>query len=202
MDPILKDTLQWLGGSLFLLNKIFLSFSERATNKAKDKTSRSFRAIAWLCGVIGLPAWLIIFADLHDWIAGSVEASGLPAVVLAMVMAVKGRDYEPPRWLDRTAILCMILGVGCSLWDFGGLNQLSQWLEVGVAIGFLVGTYMLAKEQPLGYIFYIFMHLCCARLMWIQDYPWLFWQQVASLVFIVDAYYTTRRRKKVVLETT
>lgn len=187
--------LQWLAGVFYLLNKVFLSFSERAKRKENLKWARQWRIASWAVYLVGLPAWVIIFVIWHNWIAASVEASGAPAMVLGLITALRGTTKNPPRWLDRLALVCIPLGFAYSLYDFGGLNTINQWLEIGLVIGFLVGTYLLALEKMSGYLWYVLMHVSCGWLMWIQGYPWLFLQQVVSLGFIVDAYIVRRRLK-------
>ncbi len=135
------------------------------------------------------------FVGSHNWIAASVEASGAPAMFLGLIAAFRGTAKKPPRWLDQLALICIPLGFAYSLYDFGGLNTVNQFLEVGLVLGFLLGTYSLAKNHPIGYLFYVLMHLTCGTLMWIQDYPWLFLQQVISLGFILDAYVNAKRRR-------
>lgn len=189
---MLHIVLQVWGGLFYLLNKIFLSFSERWKVNA-----RRWRIASWAVYLFGLPPWVIIFILRHNWIAASVETSGAPAMLLGFITSLRGTTKNPPRWLDRLAIVCIPLGFAYSLYDFGGLNTINQWLEVGLVIGFLVGTYLLAKEHASGYLWYVLMHVSCGWLMWIQNYPWLFWQQVVSLVFICDAYLTWKRKHKV-----
>ena len=116
-------------------------------------------------------------------------------MLLGLVIAVRGINKKPPPLLDRLALVCIPLGFAYSLYDFGGLNTINQWLEIGLVAGFLVGTYLLAKEKPSGYLWYVLMHITCGWLMWIQAYPWLFLQQVISLGFIAAAYRVTRLRK-------
>jgi hypothetical protein len=192
------DLLQWLGGAFYLLNKIFLSLSEHAYNHDDRIRARQWRIVSWLVYLIGLSPWVILFILKHNWIAASVEASGAPAMLLGLVLAWRGSTNKPPSFLNYLAIICIPLGFIYSLYDFGGLNTLNQWLEIGLVLGFLVGTYQLAKERASGYLWYILMHLCCAYLMWVQDYPWLSVQQVVSLVFIVDAYQVTQKRKNII----
>ena len=115
-------------------------------------------------------------------------------MILGLVLAIRGADRSPPRWLDWMALACVPLGFSYSLYDFGGLNTLHQWLEIGLVVGFLVGTYQLAKCRLNGYLYYLLMHLCCGWLMGVQGYPWLVLQQAVSLAFIVDAYRTQGRR--------
>lgn len=177
--------LQWLGGGLYLLHKVYLSFAERAT---RPTHARRWRIAAWSVYLAGLPPWVIIFIHQHNWIAASVEASGAPAMVLGLVLACRGSTTASPRWLDRLALVCIPLGFFYSLYDFGGLTSLSQWLEIGLVIGFLVGSYQTAKLRPAGYLWFVLMHLCCGLLMWWQHYGWLALQQAVSLLFIADAY--------------
>lgn len=115
---------------------------------------------------------------------------------LGLVIAWHGTAKKAPRWLDRLALICILAGLSYSLYDFGGLNTANQWLEIGLVAGFLVGTYLLAKEKANGYLCYILMHVCCGWLMQIQGYPWLFLQQLVSLAFIVDAYLVAQKRKR------
>jgi hypothetical protein len=187
--------LQWFGGGFYLLNKIFLSFSERALNRGNKAWARKWRILAWTSYLIGLPAWIIILVSWRNWIVASVEASGAPAMILGLVIALRGTAKNPPRLLDRLALVCIPLGFGYSLYDFGGITTINQWLEISLVLGFLVGTYLLAKERTSGYLWFALMNISCSWLMWIQDYKWLFLQQLISLAFVADAYITTRRRK-------
>ncbi len=191
----MHQILQWLGGDFYLLNKVFLSLSEYARKRGNRTKARQWRIFSWIVYLTGLPPWVIIFIDSRNWIAAAVEASGVPAMLLGLVIAVRGINKKPPPLLDRLALVCIPLGFAYSLYDFGGLNTINQWLEIGLVAGFLVGTYLLAKEKPSGYLWYVLMHITCGWLMWIQAYPWLFLQQVISLGFIAAAYRVTRLRK-------
>lgn len=193
----MHQVLQWLGGGFYLLNKIFLSFSERARNRGDETRARKWRIASWAVYLIGLPPWVIIFVSWRKWIAASVEASGAPAMVLGLVIALRGTTKNLPRWLDHLARVCIPLGFGYSLYDFGGITTINQWLEIGLVLGFLAGTYLLAKERASGYLWYVLMHVTAGWLMWIQGYPWLFLQQLVSLVFIVDAYRMSQKRRVV-----
>ncbi len=187
--------LQWLGGGFYLFNKIFFSFSERARNHSNEVITRKWRIASWVVYLAGLPPWVIIFVKERNWIAASVETSGVPAMLLGLVIALRGTTKNPPRWLDRLALVCIPLGFAYSLYDFGGLNTINQWLEIGLVVGFLIGTYLLAKERAGGYLWYVLMHITCGWLMYIESYPWLFLQQIISLGFIVDAYRMTQKWK-------
>lgn len=190
------QVLQWLGGGFYLLNKIFLSLSERAKRSGKPRDAQRWRIISWVVYLLGLPPWVIIFLHKRDWIAASLEAGGAPAMTLGLVTAIRGTAHKPPRWLDRFALFCIPLGFAYSLYDFGGLTAVNQWIEIGLVMGFLVGTYLLARERASGYLWYVLMHVSCGWLMFRQRYPWLGWQQVASLVFIMDAYLVSKRQMR------
>lgn len=192
----MHELLQWLAGGFYLLNKVFLQFSEYSWKKKENVRARQWRIASWGVYLVGLPAWVIIFIVERNWIAASVEASGVPGMLLGLVLAVRGTTTNPPKWLDRLALVCIPLGFGYSLWDFGGLTTINQWLEIALVGGFLIGTYKLALEQMDGYLWYVLMHVSCGWLMWIEGYRWLFFQQAVSLLFIVDAYRVARARRK------
>lgn len=183
--------LQCLAGGCYLLQKVFLSVAERAAqNKNGALAARRWRIWAWAIYIVGLPPWLVLFAGWHNWIAACVEASGGPAMVLGLVVAIQDGKQHTPRWLIITAWVCAGFGLACSLYDFGGLHTSNQWLEIGLTLGFLIGTNDLAVGRARGYLWYILMHVACGALMWIQNSPWLVAQQAISLVFIIDAYRT------------
>jgi hypothetical protein len=191
----LDQALQLLAGGFYLLNKIFLAFSERARLRKNETRARKWRIASWMVYLAGLPPWVIIFVIWHNWIAASVESSGAPAMLLGLVTAIRGRDKKPPRWLDGLALICIPLGFAYSLYDFGGINTINQWLEIALVAGFLIGTYLLAKEKPYGYLCYVIMHISCGWLMWIQNYPWLFFQQIISLGFVIYAFIMALRQR-------
>lgn len=186
--------LQLWAGMFYLLNKVFFSFYERANKNGNAAAAKRWRIVSWAIYLLGLPPWIIIFISKHNWIAASVEASGAPTMLLGLVAALSGDERKTPRWLDRLAIVCIVVGFSFSIYDFGGLNTLNQYLEMGLVMGFLVGTYLLAKKKTSGYLWFILMHISAGWLMWIQDSPWLFLQQVISLFFIVYAYSLSRSK--------
>lgn len=183
---MLNVLLQVIGGVCYLLNKIFLMFSEQ--KKEHKPLARRWRISAWAVYLIGLPAWVILFIFERNWIAALLETSGAPGMFLGLIIAYKGSDSKPPRWLDWLAIIAIPVGLTISLIDYGGLNTINQWLEIGLVLGFLVGTYRLAKHKADGYIWFIVMNICCASLMYVQGYYLLMAQQVVSMGFTGYAY--------------
>lgn len=188
------QALQWVGGICYFLQKVFLSIAERAKSGKRTAIERHLHIAAWTVYLVGLPPWIIVFLSRRDWIAAAVEASGAPSMVLGLIIA-RGGLKAKPGWLDRTAWICIPLGFTYSLCDIGLMTASTQWLEAGLALGFLVGTYQLANQNKQGYLWYVLMHISCGWLMLIQDVAGLAAQQALSLVFIVDAYCMARRNK-------
>ena len=168
---------------------------ERRCATRKVMTDGSVFFMSWIVYLIGVPAWLIIFILERNWMIAAVEVGGIPTMILGLIIALRGIKKEP-RWLDHTAQMAAILGVTYSLYDFGGITTLNQVLELGVIVGFLVGTYLLAKQRPSGYLWFLFMNTSNATLMFIQDYPWLTLQQVISFGFVADAFLVQKRRSQ------
>ncbi len=183
--------LQIWAGLFYLLNKIFFSRAERSDEKKK----RFWRMSSWTVYLIGLPAWVIIFISERNWIAASVESGGATAMVLGLVIAWRGIE-KTPKWLDYVARIAAVLGIAYSIYDFGGITDYTQWLELGLVAGFLMGTYLLAKERPSGYIWFMLMNASNAELMRVQDLTLLVIQQVISLGFVLDAYLMQRKKNR------
>ena len=185
--------LQIWGGLFYLLNKIFFSFMERTH---VEKTKRRWRIASWAVYLVGLPPWVWIFCLERNWIAAALEAGGAPAMLLGLVIALRGRENKPIwlRWLDYAALVAVVGGLGYSLHDFGGITTLNQVSELGIVAGFLVGTYLLAKRRSTGYLWFLLMNGSNSWLMFIEHYPWLVVQQVASFLFIADAFLMERRK--------
>jgi hypothetical protein len=205
MNVILEPwMLELWGGGFFLLNKIFLWKSERARRYAKGigltqrlvkRAGRRWRIAGWAIYLAGLPPWIKIFYDERDWIAMSSSAGGAPAMLLGLILAIIGLTKKPEGWLawltkilDRLTLLIIPIGLGISIWDLGGLGHLSQWLEIGIVLGYLVGSRELGLERARGYLWYVLMHVSCGWLMFHQDHYGLMVLQIISLFFIADAY--------------
>ncbi len=187
---MLNLLLQVWGGLFYLLNKVFFSRAERSVTEARK---RQWRIWSWVVFLVGLPAWATIFVLERNWIAAALEFGGVPSMFMGLVIAIKGKG-KGPKWLERIALIAIVIGLTYSLYDFGGLTTINQFLELGIVAGFLIGTYLLARQEPTGYLWFIFMNLSCAALMGIQNYPWLMLQQIVSLGFVIDAYRMQKKR--------
>jgi hypothetical protein len=176
--------LQVWGGGFYLLNKIFFALAEGK----KEKIKRQLKIIGWVVYILGVPAWVIILVSKHDWIAASIEAGGVPSMLFGL-FTVYQNCASPNKFFDNIAyiftFIFLILGVSYSVYDYGGITSISQLLEIGVMIGFLIGSYLLAKNNSYGWLFFMLMNGSMASLMLIQNKPFLSIQQLVSLFFAI-----------------
>lgn len=179
--------LQAWGGGFYLLNKILFALAERKSDKGK----RQLRLAGWTIYILGVPAWFIILIGKHDWIAAAIEAGGVPAMLFGLFNAYQN-TASPNKALDTIAALftyaSLVFGLSYSMYDYGGLASVSQLLEIGVMIGFLVGSYLLAKRKTTGWLFFMLMNGSMASLMALQHKPLLSIQQLVSLGFVIYGY--------------
>lgn len=180
MDIILQT---W-GGGFYLLNKIFLALAEGKEQNAR----RQLKIAGWLIYILGVPAWVIILGSKHDWIAASIEAGGLPSMLFGLFTVYQNAEF-PHKIFDLTTTFFtygfLIIGVFYSLYDYGGITSAFQLLEIGVMVGFLIGSYLLAKSNLYGWVFFMLMNGSMASLMLMQNKPLLTVQQVISLCFVI-----------------
>lgn len=185
--------LQVWGGVYYLLSKIFLSHAEGVKN------CEQWLVRGWVAYLIGLPAWVIILVLKRNWMAAAIEAGGALAMLLGLVVAMKGFEHAP-RLLEKSAKAfaygLLLAGVAYSLYDFGGITALSQLLEIVVIAGFLIGTYLLAKRNPTGWLWFILMNASMGTLMAVQKKPILAVQQILSLCFVIRGFIRSKRQVK------
>ena len=176
--------LQVWGGGFYLLNKVFFALAEGK----REKFRRRLRIFGWAIYILGVPAWVLILVGKHDWIAASIEAGGVPAMLFGLYNAYQ-KTAAHHKTFDLIAGLftyaALILGISYSLYDYGGLTSCTQLLEIGVMLGFLVGSYLLAKKNRYGWLFFMLMNTSMALLMLLQEKPLLSIQQLISLCFVI-----------------
>lgn len=176
--------LQVWGGGFYLLNKILFALAEGRTLSVR----RRFRLYGWAVYLLGVPAWVVILVGKHDWIAAALEAGGVPAMLYGLANAWRD-TARPNRTLDRLTSLVtyafIAWGVGYSLYDYGGITAISQLLEIGATVGFLMGSYLLAKNNIWGWPMFMLMNGSMGALMAIQGKPLLAVQQLVSLGFVL-----------------
>ncbi len=187
--------LQLWGGSFYLLNKIFLAMAEGQG----DRTKRQLRILGWVVYLLGVPAWVMILIGKHNWIAASIEAGGVPAMLFGLFNVYQNKT-APNRVMDAltSAITYafIIMGACYSLYDYGGLVAVTQMLEISAMTGFLLGSYLLAKNNPKGWLLFMLMNGSMAALMLIQHKPILTVQQLVSLGFVAYGFLMAVRTSK------
>ncbi len=184
--------LQIWGGLFYLTNKICFALAE---GKEKNR-KRQLKIIGWTIYILGVPAWVAILIIKHDWIAASIEAGGIPAMLFGLYNVYKNSE-KPNSFFDIIASFFsyafIIFGTSYSLYDYGGITSISQLLEIGVMIGFLLGSYHLAKNKTYGWLFFMIMNGSMGTLMIIQNKPILAIQQTVSLCVVVYGFITAIR---------
>jgi hypothetical protein len=184
--------LQIWGGSFYLANKVLFSFAEGR----KGSSKRTLKIAGWMIYLLGVPAWVIVLIGKHNWIAASIEAGGVPAMLFGLFNAFKNTESINKKF-DAFASLCsysfLIFGIFYSLYDYGGIASISQLLEMGVMVGFLTGSYLLAKSNPIGWLFFMLMNVSMASLMLLQHKPILTAQQLVSLSFVIYGFTMARK---------
>lgn len=184
--------LQLWGGLFYLLNKALFAIAE---GQAKT-TYRRCKVSGWLFYILGAPAWVTILLSHNDWIAASIEAGGVPAMFLGLYNAYHSNRRPTTAFINGFISLCtygsLVLGLSYSLYHHGGIISISQVLEIGVMIGFLLGGFLLAKNNPVGWIFFMLMNLSMAGLMMVQGKSILMVQQLLSLSFVIYGFAQSR----------
>ncbi len=187
--------LQIWGGSFYLTNKIAFALAEGKTPKLK----RQLKLFGWLVYILGVPAWVIVLSLKHNWIAASIEFGGIPAMLLGLISVYKNAK-TPNKYLDVIAQIftytSVLLGTGYSVYSHHGITSISQVLEIGVMVGFLLGSYYMAKNKTYGWIFFMIMNGAMGSLMFIQNKPILAVQQCVSLCFVMYGYIIAIRTEK------
>jgi hypothetical protein len=187
----MEIVLQMWGGVFYLLAKVFLAHAE-------GKENSKWRVLGWVIYLLGIPPWAIVLAQNHNWIAMAVEIGGAPAIILGITIAIK-KLKKIPNLIDQSIKLfvwmLIIIGFLYSIYDFKGINNFSQILELGVTVGFLMGTYLLAKKERTGWLYFLLMNTSMGLLMAIQG-KWIFAiLQVVSIFFVIYGFTKSRKIK-------
>lgn len=185
--------LQIWGGVFYLLNKILLALSEGK----KVSSRKTLKLSAWTTYILGVPAWIIILVSHHNWIAASIEAGGIPAMLLGLYNAYHD-NKKPNKIFNNIVTICtyssLLFGLSYSVNYHSGINSISQTLEVGMMLGFLLGSYYLARNNNIGWVFFMLMNMSTATLMLLQEKPILMVQQLMSLCFVFYGYNKARHK--------
>ena len=118
-------SLQIWGGLFYLLNKVFFSQAERSKT---INVRKIWRIRSWIVYLAGIPAWVVVFISKHNWIAAGVESGGAPAMLVGIMIAWRGHGTEP-KWLDILAKSSVLVGLVLSMYEFGGIINLNQFIS-------------------------------------------------------------------------
>lgn len=187
--------LQIWGGLFYLTNKIFFAISEGQ----EAQNAKKLKILAWSIYLLGVPAWVIILISHENWIAASIEAGGIPAMLLGLYNTFHEHQKVNKtlnHFVTFSTYLFLAFGIIYSISIYGGITSLSQVLEVGVMLGFLLGSYYMAKSSPKGWLFFMLMNISMASLMFLQDKPILMAQQLLSLCFVFYGFRKNRESQK------
>jgi hypothetical protein len=185
--------LQIWGGSCYLLAKILLAAAEGISN------GRKLRIIGWFSYLSGIPAWVIILTSNNNWVVAAIDIGSIPSMILGIVIAWK-QNIQVSKAVDKFVrfftFFMILLGTVYSIYCFHGITAFSQILEILITFCFLFGTYLLAKNNPAGWLLYSLMCICVVILMALQNKPLLALLQVISLFVVVIAYIRAIKKMK------
>ncbi len=188
MDIILQS----IGAVCYLLNKIFLAIAEGNVNQ-------KWRIWGWLVYISGVPAWVIIMLEQHNWMAAAIQIGGIPTMVLGLYISLKGYN-EIIRPLSQVAhkliYILTVAGAIRSIYHFGGITAITQVLEIVIIIGFLSGSYLLAKKDKRGWLWFAVMNAGMSTLMLLQNKYILAGQQIISLAIVITGLIRSRSTVK------
>jgi len=177
--------LQIWGGIGYLLAKILLALAEGMNDR------RKVRIIGWFSYLVGVPAWVILLASKNNWVVAAIEFGSIPSLILGIVTTWK-QNIQVNKAFDMFVkfftFFMIILGTLYSIFYFHGITTFSQILEILVTFGFLLGSYLLAKNNPAGWLLFALMCTCMGTLMLIQDKALLVFQQGISLVVVIAGF--------------
>jgi hypothetical protein len=147
---------------------------------------------------MGVPAWVAILISHQNWIAASIEAGAVPAMLLGLYNAY--HENNKPNKIFNTLVTIatyssLVFGLSYSLYHNAGITSLSQSLEVGMMLGFLLGSNYLARGNNIGWLFFMLMNLSTAALMLLHEKPILMVQQLLSLCFVIYGFNKARHKQ-------
>jgi len=185
--------LQIWGGTGYLLAKILLAIAEGLEN------GRKWRIIGWFSYLFGIPAWVILLAGKNDWIIAANDIGSIPSMIMGIIIAWRqnkqaNKTYET--FVKYFTISMIIMGIAYSIYHFHGITTISQVLEILVIIGFLGGSYLLAKNNLNGWLLFSLMCICVVILMLKQDRIILAILQVISLIITIIGYIRAKKSIK------
>lgn len=172
------------GGVLYLLNKLLFVCMEEQRG-LDDEESWFCKKLAWSAYLLGLPfAVGMIFVE-RGLPFSLIEIGGMPAMICGFISA--SRRGPAPRWLGLIALAVIPAGLTISYNHDDG-TTFNRLLDFGGSAGFLIGIYLLSKDRPSGYLWFMLMNVTTVFLLFRQGYWWSVLQPILSFWFVSDAY--------------
>jgi hypothetical protein len=184
--------LQIWGGIGYLLAKISLAIA------GGMNTGRKWYILGWVSYLIGIPAWVILLVNKNNWIIAAIELGSIPSMILGLVTTWK-QDTQVNKIFDMVVkyftLFMITLGISYSIYYFHGLTTFSQILEILATVGFLLSSYLLARNNPTGWLLSALTCTCMGILMLLQYKILLVFQQGISLIVVVVGYIKAMQKK-------
>jgi hypothetical protein len=187
--------LQIWGGGCYLLAKILLAIAEGLVN------GRKFRIIGWFSYLFGIPAWVILLINNNNWIVASNDIGCIPSMIMGIITAWNHniKEYKIfDRFVRYFTFSMIMFGIIYSIYYFHGITTFTQLLEIFVIIGFLSGSYFIAKNNPNGWLFFTLMCISMIILLFIQNKILLAILQGISIIVVIFGYIKAIQKKKMV----
>ena len=96
--------LQIWGGGFYLTNKMLFALAEGKQGILRQK----IKVAGWVIYILGVPAWVAILLGHNDWIAASIEAGGIPAMLLGLYNTYYNHQRQH-RLFNNIVTLCTYL---------------------------------------------------------------------------------------------
>jgi vacuolar-type H+-ATPase subunit I/STV1 len=130
-------------------------------------------------------------ASKNNWVVAAIEFGSIPSLILGLVTTWKqniqvNKNFD--MFVKFFTFFMIILGTLYSIFYFHGITTFSQILEILVTFGFLLGSYLLAKNNPAGWLLFALMCTSMGTLMLIQEKTILVFQQGISLIVVIAGY--------------
>ncbi|MCL2066935.1 MAG: multidrug transporter [Treponema sp.] len=185
--------LQIWGGTGYLLAKLLLAIAEGVDN------GRKWRIVGWFSYLLGIPAWVILLVSKNNWVIAANDIGCIPSMILGIITAWKqnhqaNKIYE--KFVKFFTVFMIIMGTSYSIYYFRGITTISQVLEILVIIGFLSGSYLLAKNNHNGWLLFALMCVSIVILMAIQGKTLLAIMQAISIIIVIIGYIRAKKRIK------
>jgi hypothetical protein len=184
--------LQIWGGIGYLLAKISLASAGGMNN------GRKWYIIGWISYLIGIPAWVILLVSKNNLIVAAIELGSIPSMIFGLITAWK-QDTQVNKLFDVVVkfftFFMIIVGISYSIYSFHGITTFSQILEILATAGFLLGSYLLARNNPTGWLLSALTCICIGILMLLQDKILLVFQQGISLIVVIVGYIKAIQKK-------